>query len=207
MNIWKLLKWGMLLVVCIVVKSVDALDIPQYELEYGGKIYTTEGLASSRGADHHAYLSLITELSSIVIKGNRALAMQTINSKMNFNARESSAFLALAIQSYADLRESNHSVTSYLLCDIAHIELDAKRSSNLLDTLDDLMDANLQKQFQAMKANVQTSDLNNLELWLSDRSHDSKSITHERLSSAGDFAMNQIIESNCNQLALNVIET
>ncbi|MFP6809184.1 MAG: hypothetical protein VB957_18660 [Pseudomonadales bacterium] len=99
MNIWKLLKWAPLVAVCIAVKNVEALDIPQYEIEYQGKIYSNERRASLSGVNQQAYLSLITELGSTVASGDRAQAVQTINSKMNFSDSESSTFLDLAIQS------------------------------------------------------------------------------------------------------------
>jgi hypothetical protein len=91
------------------------------------------------------------------------------------------------------------------LCDISHIKLDSKKTSNLLDTLDDLMAANLQRQFQLMKGKVDASDLGNLDLWLSDRHHELQNARGEETSSTGDFAMNQIIESNCKQFALSAI--
>jgi len=139
------------------------METPQYVLD-GNRIVEQPYQTNS---DHHSFLKLIDELRDSGSGEQMAVTIERIKNKMAYTDKEAEAFLFFTVDTYNEIIESRNSLTNYLMCSDASIELAAGKKANLQVALDDLVDADLKKHFQRVEESLDNQAKTNLHLWLS----------------------------------------
>ncbi len=187
----KFFKWGILLAAFIAYKNADAMDTPQYVLD--GERIVEQPYQSS--LNHRSFLTLINHLRASSNK-EMAATIERIRNKMAFTQEEARSFLYFTIGTYDQIMASRNSLTSYLMCSDASIDLTAGEKANLQIALDDLVDADLKKHFRLVEDSLDNHSKTNLRLWLAALDTDSGNtrVLHH--------PTDRSIPTRCNQLAL-----
>ncbi len=211
MNERKVTAWLAVLTLTLVIQPGNAN--PVQVLENGAEdLYREHFINDEKLPDHFAYMTLMHQLYLDALKSESQPNIEKIQDQFKVNEAEATNILRLLLVSYQGVLASNRSVTSRILCSPSKSYIQSRqgpdKSYDVLDTLDDIKDTNLRKQYDAARYHLSQSNpevTSGLDNWLTELKPDSqhRKFDHRVIYEQAEQDVSEVIATACNLLAAN----